>query len=102
MVLAFAGDSTITSEVEPGVTGPSSGAASATARGRALEVAFFLEAERRAVFLAAGRAAAPRPAMRLVDGSSGCSAAESFPRRLRASGVVFEAMRSVNGHVIGR
>jgi len=73
MVFAFAGDSTMTSEVEPaGAGGPSSSTTlGATLRERALVAdVFFLAADLRPAVLVPGRAALPRPAMRRVTVSS--------------------------------
>src|SRR3954451_8426847 len=96
MVFAFAGDSTITSDVEPagaGVASSSAGTVAATLRPRAFVAAFFFAAGRRRGVLAAGRAALPRPATRRVTtGSSVDSDDGSF----------FRAILSVNGSVIGR
>src|SRR5215213_5956652 len=95
MVLAFAGDSTITRDVEPagaGVASSSAGTVAATLRPRAFVAAFFFAAGRRRGVLAAGRSALPRPATRRVTGSSVDSDDGSF----------FRAILSVNGSVIGR
>ena len=90
MVFAFAGDSTMTSDVEPaGAGGPRSSTSTGAAfRDLDLAAAFFFAAGRR--FLAApGRDALPRPEITRVTVSSMPS---DFLR----------AMLSVNGGVIGR
>src|SRR5262245_28956390 len=94
MVLALAGDSTITSDVDPaGAAGSrSSTTAVAERRLRAFVAVFFFAADRRAVFFAAGLAAAPRPATRRVTGSSTVSDSSSFPRGSRSSGRIFRGM----------
>ena len=94
MVLAFAGDSTMTSDVEPaGAGGPSSSTTlGAALRERAFVAdVFFLAADRRPAVLAPGRAALPRPAMRRVTVSSIPS---DFFRAMLSE-------LSVNGRVIG-
>src|SRR5690349_8868333 len=91
MVFAFAGDSTMTREVEPaGAGGPSSSTTlGAAGRERAFVVdVFFLAADLRPAVLLPGRAALPRPAMRRVTVSS-------IPSDF------FRAILSVNGRVIG-
>src|SRR4029450_6016113 len=73
MVFAFAGDATMTSEVDPaGAGGPSSSTTlGAALRDRALRAAvFFFAVERRPTVFVPGRAALPRPAMRRVTVSS--------------------------------
>jgi len=89
MVFAFAGDSTMTSDVEPaGAGGPSSSTTlGAALRDRTFVADFFLAADLRPAVLAPGRAALPRPAIRRVTVSS-------IPSDF------FRAMLSVNGRVI--
>ena len=91
MVLALAGDSTITSEVEPaGAGGPRSSTSTAAAfRAFVAFVAAFFFAAGRRFFAAPGRAALPRPEMTRVTVSS-------IPSDF------FRAMLSVYGRVIGR
>src|SRR5689334_20420815 len=93
MVFAFAGDSTMTSDVEPaGAGGPSSSTTlGAALRERTLVADFFLAADLRPAVLAPGRDALPRPAMRRVTVSSIPS--DFFRAMLSAL--------SVNGRVIG-
>ena len=94
MVLALAGDSTMTSEVDPaGGGGPRSSSLTLAVflRLRVFAADFFFAAGRRLV-VAAGRAALPRPAIRRVTPASSCSDSVSF----------FLAMLSVNRSVIGR
>src|SRR5690349_5583453 len=95
MVLALAGDSTMTSDVDPaGAAGPSSSATTLGAfRLRVLAAdVFFFAAGRLPATFAAGRAALPRPAIRRVTVSSIPSEDGNFLR----------AMLSVNRGVIGR
>ena len=90
MVLALAGDSTMTSDVDPaGAGGPvSSTSTAAIFRAFDFVAAFFFAAGRR-FFAAPGRAELPRPEMTRVTVSS-------MPSDF------FRAMLSVNGSVIGR
>src|SRR5690348_13370738 len=96
MVFALAGDSTMTSDVEPaGGAGPSSPTTLGTAlRARVLDAGvFFLAADLRPAVLVPGRAALPRPAMRRVTVSSIPS--DDFFRAILSA-------LSVNCRVIGR
>src|SRR5512144_3250308 len=94
MVFALAGDSTMTSDVDPAAGGgPSSSTTLGTAfRLRVFAAEVFFAAGRRPPVLAPGRAALPRPAMRRVTVSLIPSDDVCFLR----------AMLSVNRSVIGR